>query len=431
MDGIERLNKRFGAWYESLLGGGGKSGDLLRPRDILRRIISAMEDKRREGLDGQVYIPNVYTLQIAPQNDEERDYLRAFLDADDLAAEVKNAADRHGYKIRGGLQFTVEEVDAPLPGEGRVKIVCKFDASVSASPPNSVPHRNVEALPEAERGRPTPVAGANATASEEALTFSLPLSHSNGTSAVRGRGERPDDDEPGTVPALPAKTMASLVVRNENGQFMDAYPLGISGASIGRGKQAGNSIVLAHDSMVSKKHARIVRENDRFVLLDENSTNGTAVVSEGANGEVPVVFGGPGRVLRDNDQIRLGETVLLFRSNEAVPAFAAPVSSAFAPLSGRAFLIAGDGETFALASEMSVGRSLTGDIVLIGNGVAYQHARITSLGGEVKVQDLESPGGTHVNGERIAPLAPTALRNGDQIAFGEVLLRLEQRTGNG
>ena len=426
MDGIERLNKRFGAWYESLLGGGSKSGDLLRPRDILRRIIGAMEDKRREGLDGQVYIPNVYTLQIAPQNDEERDYLRAFLDADDLAAEVKNAADRHGYKIRGGLQFTVEEVDAPPPGEGRVKIVCKFDASVSAPVSASFP-----SPPSAsERGSLKAEASSAAVAFAPAIGVGLPLSASDERS--EGRGERPDDDEPGTMPALPAKTLASLVVRGENGQFMDAYPLGISGATLGRGKQAGNSIVLAHDSMVSKKHARIVRENDRFVLLDENSTNGTAVVSEGANGEVPVVFGGPGRVLRDNDQIRLGETVLLFRSNEAVPAFAAPVSSAFAPKrSGTFFLIAGDGETFPLASEMSVGRSLTGDIVLIGNGVAYQHARITSAGGEVKVQDLESPGGTYVNGERIAPLALTALRNGDQIAFGEVLLRLEQRVGNG
>ena len=103
MDVIERLNKRFGTWYESLLGGGDKAGEPLRPRDILRRIISAMEDARREGLDGQVYVPNSYTLQVAPQNDDERDYLRAFLHADELAAAVQSAADRHGYKTRGPL----------------------------------------------------------------------------------------------------------------------------------------------------------------------------------------------------------------------------------------------------------------------------------------------------------------------------------------
>ena len=403
MDGIERLNKRFGNWYESLLGGNGNNSGLLRPRDILRRIISAMEDKRREGLDGHVYIPNVYTLQIAPQNDEERDYLRAFLDADDLASEVQNAAERHGYKIRGGLQFTVEEVPAPPLGEGRVKIVCKFDTTAGTQAP-------VSSTPAAQA--PFPAAGQGDKAFAE--------------------------DEPGTVPALPAKTLASLIVRNETGQFVDAFPLGTSGAGIGRGKQAGNNIVLP-DSMVSKKHARIIRENDRFVLYDENSTNGTAVVSEGAEKEVPVVFGGPGRVLRNNDLIRLGETVLLFRANEtAAPAYPAPVTAApaapaFAPQTGGGAycLVAGDGETFALASEMTVGRSLTGDIMLIGNGVAYQHARITSTGGEVKVMDLESPGGTFINGEKIPPLSPVTLRLGDQVSFGEVLLRLEQKIGRG
>ncbi len=451
MDVIERLNKRFGSWYEGLLGGGDKANEPLRPRDVLRRIVGAMEDARREGLDGQVYVPNAYTLQIAPQNDEERDYLRAFLNADELAVAVQNAADRHNYKTRGPLTFTVEEVAAPaVAGESRVKIVCRFD--VSATPPVQSPPSPPSAVVEAApvlAPLPPNNGGVRSGPSEQApVNVKAPIQNPPLLDDRRlrgGTGAIPEDDEPGTVPVVRTQTLGSLTVRGGNGQLVDVFPLGPNGATMGRGKQAGNSIVLASDTMISKRHARIDLQSDRFVLRDENSTNGTFVVSEGVSGEVPVVSGGPGRVLRDGDQIRLGETTLLFRASDSAnanaantPSYSAPVSqpayfapqlpvSAQAPSGGPLVLIAGDGETFPLASEMTVGRSLTGDIVLIGNGVAYQHARLTNEGDTVAVEDLGAPGGTFVNGEKIPARFPVVLRVGDQIAFGEVLLHLEQK----
>ncbi|MBC7806192.1 MAG: hypothetical protein H7145_08580, partial [Akkermansiaceae bacterium] len=84
MDLLEHLNRRFGSWYEGLFGGPDAVDSELRPKDILRRILGAMEDGRREGLDGQVYVPNAYTLRIAVASDAERDYLRAFLSAEEL-----------------------------------------------------------------------------------------------------------------------------------------------------------------------------------------------------------------------------------------------------------------------------------------------------------------------------------------------------------
>src|SRR5436853_570383 len=110
MDVFERLNRRFGNWYEGLFGGS-ESRD-LRPRDVLRRILTAMEDARREGLDGNIYVPNLYTLRVAVHNQEERDYLRTFLSAEELAAAVMQVIEQHGYRLRGGLVFTVEEVPA-------------------------------------------------------------------------------------------------------------------------------------------------------------------------------------------------------------------------------------------------------------------------------------------------------------------------------
>ena len=73
---------------------------------------------------------------------------------------------------------------------------------------------------------------------------------------------------------------------------------------------------------------------------------------------------------------------------------------------------------------MTVGRALTSDIVVIGSGVATQHARLTVRADAVYVEDLRTQGGTAVNGERIPADFPVALYEGDQIAFGETLFRL-------
>ena len=46
MDLFEKINRSFASWYEGLFGG---SGDDVRPKDILRRILAALEDNRKEG----------------------------------------------------------------------------------------------------------------------------------------------------------------------------------------------------------------------------------------------------------------------------------------------------------------------------------------------------------------------------------------------
>jgi hypothetical protein len=256
MDVLERLNRTFGTWYEGLFGAGADERE-LRPRDILRRILVTMEDQRREGLDGQVYVPNHYTLAVAVRDDDERHYLRTFFDADELAAAVRRAMDQHGYKTRGGLRFQIEEMDAAsdgAAGDGRVRIRCRFDATI---PDRAVPSE-AAALPD----------------------------------------DAADAGEPGTVPA--AIALGSLTVRGPHGAG-EAYPLTPRGARIGRSRQAGNDVVLADDVMVSKRHARIAADNGRFVLQDVGSTNGTFV-----NG-APLP---PGEIhlLRSGDEIRVGET---------------------------------------------------------------------------------------------------------------------------
>lgn len=77
-------------------------------------------------------------------------------------------------------------------------------------------------------------------------------------------------------------------------------PLGNEAFTIGR--ESGNSMVLAEDTAVSRKHARIIKEGGNFKVYDEGSSNGIYV-----NG-VKV----PSQELHNGDKIQIGTTVFRF-----------------------------------------------------------------------------------------------------------------------
>jgi pSer/pThr/pTyr-binding forkhead associated (FHA) protein len=387
VDVLEKLNRRFSEAYEKLFKGQGD--DELRPRDILRRVVVAMEDARKEGLDGQSYVPNVYTIALAIDDEEERQLVQAFLDADELAQALAEKISQHGYKTRGPLQVIIEEV---APGEGveRVKLTSRWEAQQApASSPLPTP------LPE-----PSPL-------------------------------------ELGTVPAprpsLSGEPLAILTVSGLDGRT-EELPLTAQGLQIGRGKQVGNELVLESDGMVSKKHARLAWEGGRFVLYDEGSTNGSYVGGER-------LAPGRGMPLADGDELLVGQTRLRLH----VPQDSLTVPSPFAkPTVATVFegggsthtgtgatyrFVTDSGEVFALASRMLLGRALTDDIVLVGEGISPQHARVTVREGTVRIEDLDSKSGTVVNGERIPASFPVVLYPGDTVQLGGLVLRLQQGAG--
>lgn len=394
MDVLEKLNRRFTEAYEKLFKGQGD--DELRPRDILRRAALAMEDARKEGLDGQTYVPNVYTIVVAVEDDEERQLVRAFLDADELAQALAEKIGQHGYKTRGPLLVVLEERES---GEGieRVKITTRWETGTA---------------PAAE---PTP----------EPAPAPSPTPHPE---PVR------EPVELGTVPAprssTPGEALGILTVVHLDGR-VEELPVTASGLQIGRGKQAGNDLVLSADGMVSKKHAHLAWEGGRFVLHDDGSTNGSYVGGERLTPGKPMP-------LADGDELLLGQTRLRLHAPQdslTVPSpFARPSFAAGEPKPSGATgptyrLLTDSGESYVLASRMLLGRALTDDIVLVGEGVSPQHARITLREGMVRIEDLDSKVGTVVNGERIPANFPVALYPGDTILLGTLQLRLQQGQG--
>ncbi len=87
-----------------------------------------------------------------------------------------------------------------------------------------------------------------------------------------------------------------------------------------------------------------------------------------------------------------------------------------------------------LTEEVNIGRldpasasfpnvDLTTDGAL-DKGVSRYHAKIIRRENEVFVEDLGSMNGTFVNRKKLTPYLPEALRNGDQLQLGKLMLRV-------
>ena len=87
-----------------------------------------------------------------------------------------------------------------------------------------------------------------------------------------------------------------------------------------------------------------------------------------------------------------------------------------------------------LSKEVNIGRldltsasfpevDLTSDDGL-EEGVSRRHAKITRRGKEVFIEDLGSINGTFLNRKKLTPYLPQALKSGDELQLGKLILRV-------
>jgi pSer/pThr/pTyr-binding forkhead associated (FHA) protein len=418
MDLLEKFNRTFGSWYEGLFGG----GDDVRPKDILRRILAALESHRKEGFDNKVYVPNQYVLEINVHDEEEKEYLLSFLDRDELEAAVRRYCQQNHYHIRGALDFTIKEVEES-EAEGargeKVRVRCRYNTRVTG--------------PDAGSARPTPALPEERTVA----------------SVAYGGGE-----EDGTVPAV--ASAALVVYAPDRPPFRFAIAKGA--VSIGRSPRAGNDIVVESDGQISKRHARIELDPDgRFTLYDLGSTNGTKVNGRRVEN----------RTLNDGDEITVGATRMTFqqtpmeartvepdeREAEISPARRGGIGRSMGAFGGAAaalneregssgpmppirplrsrvarLVLLAQGlemDDYLLASETSIGRGVTNDIVLPDRSIGTRHARIVNDGDGYTLERLDATAVTTLNGREVAMRRAEPLRPDDEIGLGDLTLRFE------
>jgi predicted component of type VI protein secretion system len=89
-----------------------------------------------------------------------------------------------------------------------------------------------------------------------------------------------------------------------------------------------------------------------------------------------------------------------------------------------AVLLASNGQQFALADSLSIGRGDGASIRLDHAAVSREHAVITYRGGWWWIADRGSRNGTRLNGSPLPALAEHPLRDGDRIIIGSECLRV-------
>jgi len=245
-----------------------------------------------------------------------------------------------------------------------------------------------------------------------------------------------------------------LIIEDEEGQRR-VVPVVSDEITIGR--EDGNTVRLPERN-ISRRHARLVRDDGFFVIEDLGSSNGVRINGDridaprrvqegdliqigdydlGIEGKVEPVLAPPQmQEARPPAPMRPaappvsaaatgdGGSTAIIRVSDLTRT-AARVASRELPRSDRPRLVGLSptvrGQEFALdRTEVRIGRARENDIVVDHASLSRQHARLVLEDDDWKIVDSSSANGVRINGETYAM---SALRPGDLIELGHVKLR--------
>ncbi len=216
--------------------------------------------------------------------------------------------------------------------------------------------------------------------------------------------------------------MYKLVISDDEGKNT-VVPLVRDEITIGR--KEGNTIRLTERN-VSRRHARLVKANGRFVIEDLHSYNGVRVNGSRIGAET---------ALDPGDQIQIGDYQIALQVDAAegatLPEHAAPAvadaDTAMLAAPGppaRLVMITppAPGAEFALTGErVRIGRAEDLDVWVNHRSISREHAEIQKEpDGGLRLIDLGSANGVRVNGQDVQN---ALLGAGDVVELGQVRFR--------
>lgn len=176
------------------------------------------------------------------------------------------------------------------------------------------------------------------------------------------------------------------------------------------GSSADNQLVI-HDDQVDSLHAKLLAEDDKFLLKDHNSRTGCFINGQRITQKEIV----PG------DIIKLGNTELIVLDprrlqEDANQEFNAPwrLVSESNWLAGKSFIV-------PAGLVVTIGRSEQCDITIPGTHLSRKHAELSIQGSQLLIKDLGSSNGTHLN-EKI--ITQAMANNGDRLRIDVYTFRL-------
>jgi pSer/pThr/pTyr-binding forkhead associated (FHA) protein len=213
--------------------------------------------------------------------------------------------------------------------------------------------------------------------------------------------------------------MHKLVISDDEGKST-IVPLVRNEMTFGR--EEGNTIRLTERN-VSRFHARIVREEGRFIVHDLASLCGTKVNNRLLKGEsAPVGVGDPIMIGDYTVSIRIGAASSIEAEPHLEPEEEEEVSGTVTPHARLVMLTEPDpGQEIDLEGELYVlGRSSESNCQIPHSSVSRAHARLDYRDGKWKISDLDSINGVLINGFEKDNYE---LKAGDTIELGSVRLR--------
>jgi hypothetical protein len=133
----------------------------------------------------------------------------------------------------------------------------------------------------------------------------------------------------------------------------------------------------------------------------------------------------------ETDPLAVGEITLMEREET----IEVPEEEVVSPVSLKlSILDSGRDMELPLTKEVNIGRldpasASFPDVDLTSDGgpakgVSRRHAKITRRGSEVFIEDLGSINGTFLNRKKLTPYFPQALKTGDELQLGKLILRV-------
>ncbi|MEM6958826.1 MAG: FHA domain-containing protein, partial [Myxococcota bacterium] len=203
--------------------------------------------------------------------------------------------------------------------------------------------------------------------------------------------------------------MYKLVISDDEGKTT-VVPLVRDEITIGR--KEGNTIRLTERN-VSRRHARLARQNGHFVVHDLDSYNGVRINGQRIEQQTQ---------LKAGDQVLIGDYILALQSAEQAAANAPGAQTSSAPPARLVMLTPpAPGAEFAIPEgAVRIGRAEDLDIWVNHRSISREHAEIRREGDQFTVADLESANGVRVNNEDCNEVVLTP---GDEIELGQVRFR--------
>jgi hypothetical protein len=276
---LRRIESKLEGVFEGGIGRTFKSN--VQPVELARKLAKEMDDNKVISVQ-TVYVPNAYTVYLAPEDREQFVAYEARLRTE-LAGYLTEHARREGYSLPNRARVMIEtadELDVGTFGIAAEMEETPPPMAADAPPPGvRLPEEfgGEAAVPVPPAAVPAPPAAAPVAPPAAPVAPVVPLTVDPFASAEAPVA--PIVAVPAPAPVAPAAPVPAPPPPAPVAQWVLVWPGGVvpirdTALVIGRSKDC--DVPLA-DGNVSRRHAEIGRSADGFVLRDLDSTNGTTV----------------------------------------------------------------------------------------------------------------------------------------------------------